>query len=314
MRRSLVLLAVLLCVAGSWPATPQAQRGPTVSADLRGPRARGERIRVIIQGSQPALGSVRGRLRGLLRRELTHGGAIAVDVTPEEFDRLSKDPSISHLSGDVPVAADMAVTNRITGASSVWQGTSGLLGLTGTPGANGERDRRGGRRLGHRRAHGARQPRRRTRELRVVGAGHRLATHSATARTSPARLAGSTTAASRVTSAYGGGSAPAVRLIDVRVLGSNGMGLTSDVIAGIDWAVANRARYGIRVINLALGHPVTEPSTIDPLCQGSRARRCRGHRCRRVGRQLRTHQHGRSGAGRHHLAGQLSLCHHGRRN
>jgi serine protease AprX len=73
--------------------------------------------------------------------------------------------------------------------------------------------------------------------------------------------------AGRVTSDYGAGSAPGVRLVDVRVLGRNGMGLTSDVIAGIDWAIANRTRYGIRILNLSLGHPVTEPAAIDPLCR-----------------------------------------------
>src|SRR5262249_36843425 len=79
-------------------------------------------------------------------------------------------------------------------------------------------------------------------------------------------IGGNTTAAAKVTPAYAGGSAPGVKLVHVRVLGSNGSGLTSDVIAGIDWAVANRAKYGIRIINLSLGHPVTEPSTTDPLC------------------------------------------------
>ncbi|MDQ3348311.1 MAG: S8 family serine peptidase [Acidobacteriota bacterium] len=70
-----------------------------------------------------------------------------------------------------------------------------------------------------------------------------------------------------MTSAYAGGSAPGVKLIDIRVLRSNGMGYTSDVIAGINWAVANRTRYGIRVINLSLGHAVSEPSATDPLCR-----------------------------------------------
>ena len=51
------------------------------------------------------------------------------------------------------------------------------------------------------------------------------------------------------------------------MLGADGVGRTSDVIAGIQWAVANRARYNIRVINLSLGHPVTEPSATDPLCE-----------------------------------------------
>ena len=50
------------------------------------------------------------------------------------------------------------------------------------------------------------------------------------------------------------------------MLGRTGTGYTSDVIAGIDWAIANRTKYGIRVINLSLGHPVAEPAATDPLC------------------------------------------------
>jgi serine protease AprX len=255
---------VLLAVC-TWPGTPSAQRGPTISADLAAARARGERVRVIVQGGEPALQTLRGRLRGLLRRDL--GSGLALDLSPDEFDRLSRDSSIAHLSGDLPVAADMAITNRITAASSVWQGTSGgLLGLFSTSGYDGTG-------IG----------------VAVVDSG--IASHTALGSRVVARanlvswepdqagdafghgthiagaIAGSTSAASRVTPQYGGGSAPGVRLVDVRVLGRTGMGLTSDVIAGIDWAIANRTRYNIRVMSLALGHPVTEPSATDPLCR-----------------------------------------------
>jgi serine protease AprX len=58
-----------------------------------------------------------------------------------------------------------------------------------------------------------------------------------------------------------------VHFADVRVLGANGAGYTSDVIAGIDWVIANARRYNLRIINLSLGHPVTESSTTDPLCR-----------------------------------------------
>ena len=53
----------------------------------------------------------------------------------------------------------------------------------------------------------------------------------------------------------------------MRVLGADGVGLTSDVIAGIDWVDREPRAYNIRVINLSLGHPVTEPSATDPLCE-----------------------------------------------
>src|SRR5262249_26552608 len=74
-------------------------------------------------------------------------------------------------------------------------------------------------------------------------------------------------AAASVTPLYPGAIAPGANLINVRVLGADGTGLTSDAIAGIEWVIANRSKYNIRVINLSLGHPVTEPAATDPLCE-----------------------------------------------
>jgi serine protease AprX len=67
------------------------------------------------------------------------------------------------------------------------------------------------------------------------------------------------------------GIAPNVNLIGLRVLDSSGAGLTSNVIAAIEWAVANKAQYGIRIINLSLGHPIYEPAAQDPLVQAVEA-------------------------------------------
>ena len=94
----------------------------------------------------------------------------------------------------------------------------------------------------------------------------------------------------------------------------DGVGYTSDVIAGIDWAVANRAKYGIRVINLSLGHAVSEPAAIDPLCQAVAARGAGGRRRRGVSRQLRCDVNRSAGARRHHVARQLAVCDHRRRH
>ena len=63
------------------------------------------------------------------------------------------------------------------------------------------------------------------------------------------------------------GVAPGANLIGVKVLDSTGAGFVSNVIAGIDWCIANKTTYNIRVINLSLGHPVAESYTTDPLCQ-----------------------------------------------
>src|SRR5262249_8962435 len=80
-------------------------------------------------------------------------------------------------------------------------------------------------------------------------------------------IAGLGSAAAGVTTSYDGGIAPGAQLINVRVLGANGAGYTSDVIAGIDWGIKNKDLYKIRVMNLSLGHPVASPAALDPLCQ-----------------------------------------------
>ncbi|MFL6214530.1 MAG: S8 family serine peptidase [Blastocatellia bacterium] len=66
------------------------------------------------------------------------------------------------------------------------------------------------------------------------------------------------------------GIAPNASLIDVRVLDGRGLGQTSDVIAGIDWCIANRAAKNIKVMNLSLGAASTESYVTDPLCRAVR--------------------------------------------
>ncbi|MDX1933852.1 MAG: S8 family serine peptidase [Capsulimonadales bacterium] len=67
------------------------------------------------------------------------------------------------------------------------------------------------------------------------------------------------------------GIARSAKLISLRVLDRQGCGNVSNVIAALNWAVTNKTRYNIRVINLSLGKPVTESYTTDPLCQAAEA-------------------------------------------
>jgi len=48
------------------------------------------------------------------------------------------------------------------------------------------------------------------------------------------------------------GVAPGAALVGVKVLDKNGSGKTSKVIAGIDWVVANKAAYNIRILSISL--------------------------------------------------------------
>ena len=214
LRRGLVFGAVILCLVTGLPAHPHGQRRPTVSRDLV--HAQGNRIRLIVQpAAEGNASSLRGRLRGIVRRELE--GSVALEASRAELEAMAQDSTFAHISADVPVVADMAITNKVTGASSMWQGSGGLLGLLSSAGYNGSG-------IG----------------VAVVDSG--IAPHSAldsrvVARvnfvsweggsgdlyghgTHVAGIIGGNTSASRyVTSAFGGGSPPRVRRIDVRVLG-----------------------------------------------------------------------------------------------
>jgi serine protease AprX len=67
------------------------------------------------------------------------------------------------------------------------------------------------------------------------------------------------------------GVAPGVKLLSLKVLDRRGSGKTSDVINALEFAVANRLRFGIRIINLSLGHPIFESAATDPLVQAVEA-------------------------------------------
>ena len=262
MQRRSVLLALVTLSLASWPAHTQGQRFPTLSGDVAG--FRGERIRVIVQSDHDRLDQLEAKHRGRLRRRLAN--SVALEVTARELEALKQEGLARHISRDLPVVAEMAVTNKVTRAETVWAGSGGLLGLLGTPSYTGNgvvvavldsgiaaHSALGTRVIG-RASFVASEP-------GVTGDPFGHGTHVA------GMIGGSGAAAAYVTKAYNGGSAPSIKFVDVRVLGRTGLGYTSEVIAGIDWVIANRARYGVRVINLSLGHPVAEPVESDPLCQ-----------------------------------------------
>jgi serine protease AprX len=219
------------------------------------------RERVIIPGAPEQVAAVAKRHGLTVVKWLREG--VVVRANGRELSRLVQDAAIEHLSGDPLVRVSMAISNRSTAADQARAGTSGLLGIGSISGVTGQG-------VG----------------VAVVDSG--IAAHSALARKVIANvsfvtgdpsaddkyghgthvagiIAGAAGAASQVTDAYTGGIAPGVQLVNVRVLGDNGAGYTSDVIAGIDWVIENRARYNIRVMNLSLGHPVMEPAAFDPL-------------------------------------------------
>lgn len=63
------------------------------------------------------------------------------------------------------------------------------------------------------------------------------------------------------------GAAPKANIVGVKVLNKQGSGTTAQVIAGIQWCLDNRRRYGIRIINLSLGGNASVSCSNDLLCQ-----------------------------------------------
>jgi serine protease AprX len=220
--------------------------------------------RVIVHGSRAEIEALAARHHLSVARFLDDSAVLLANGA--EITELASDAANDVLSGDVPVSPFMSVSNGSTAADQTRAGFPGwLLGLGAIPGVNGQGI-----------------------TIAVIDSG--IAWHPALSQKVIANvslvsgdpqvadafghgthiagiIAGKASAAAGVTNLYTGGIAPGARLVNVRVLGKGGTGWTSDVIAGIEWAINNRARYNIRIINLSLGHPVTEPSATDPLDQ-----------------------------------------------
>jgi len=264
-RRIAATCAALLATALVLPA-PRAAHRAHLSIDLISHEARhsSERTRVILHGTTGDASAIAARHHLQVLKSLSDG--VVVLANSDEMSELAGDGDAGALSGDLRVRTWMSVSNASTGADQTRAGQpGGLLGIGAIPGVNGQG-------VG----------------VAVIDSGvsphpaiaNRIVANVSLVTGDPSYLdafghgthvagiiAGSGAAASGVTPLYNGGIAPGASIINVRVLGADGTGLTSDVIAGIDWTIENRARYNIRIINLSLGHEVTEPALLDPLDQ-----------------------------------------------
>ncbi|HET9692655.1 MAG TPA: S8 family serine peptidase [Acidimicrobiales bacterium] len=63
----------------------------------------------------------------------------------------------------------------------------------------------------------------------------------------------------------GTGSAPGATVVSVKVAGADGSTDVARVIAGIGWVIANRDRYGIRVLSLSLSAATSLAPAVDPV-------------------------------------------------
>jgi subtilisin family serine protease len=241
-----------------------------LSDDLLGHRAlhTTERTRVIVHGDAETVDALAARHHVTVLNRLPGGAVLAANSA--EVAELAADSSIDHLSGDPLMTTSMLVSNKSTAADQVWAGVPGLFGIGAIKGVNGQG-------IGvavidsgisaHAALLNAALQTKVVANVSLIADDPSVADAFGHGTHVAGIIAGNNTAAKTVTGLYTGGIAPGVQLVNIRVLGANGVGRTSDVINGIQWAIDHRAQYNIRVINLSIGHPVMESATTDPLCE-----------------------------------------------
>jgi serine protease AprX len=258
------LLAIVVALATN-VYFPHAQHLASMSEDLLRWQLlpTSSTVRVIVGGTQADLGPVLARQQLPVIRWL-HEGAV-VTVNTSTLMALASEPVVTNLSGDIAVSPTLAISDQSTGADHAWRGGAASFPFGAIPGVTG-------RGIGVAVIDSGISPHEALAGKIVAsvslvagepevtdGFGH--GTHVA------GIIAGAPVAAKGTAPAFAGGIAPGAHLVNIRVLSRAGLGYTSDVIAGIDWAIAHRVQYNIRAINLSLGHPVMEPAITDPLCQ-----------------------------------------------
>ncbi len=178
-------------------------------------------------------------------------GAV-LSATGEQLAALAADDSVGHLSGDTQVRSMGTVANEATGADQAWAGTlPGVGSVTGRGVGVAFLD------SGY------------SRHLALKDAIIEAKDFTAANGTGEDQLGHGTHIAGLIgsRSAEVSGVAPGAWLVSLKVLGADGSGRTSDVIRAIDYAIANKERLGLGVLNLSLGRPVFESYVDDPLCQ-----------------------------------------------
>jgi serine protease AprX len=239
---------------------------PDVQEKVRG-AAPDDLIQIIVQLGDRASNSHLARLHGRGGAIKAHHDSIrgyTASVPAAQILALADDPEVESISLDAPVQAALDIAYRAV-LADVAVLTTGLDGAgigiaVVDTGVQFHRDLR--------RSQGAPQPL----EVEIVGHEQGLADHYGHG-THVAGIINGNGAESSDDRSFRTfrGLAPGARLISLRALGPDGTGRTSDVIAAIDWAIQNRESYNIRVLNMSLGHPVSESYTTDPLCRAARA-------------------------------------------
>jgi serine protease AprX len=223
--------------------------------------------RVIIRTKSGAKGSLKARLQS--HGDSVYGDhgtidALSAKIHPHDLSALLNDPDVESISADAPVSASQfsllsGLDDGLTALNEL-QASLGLSGLLSglnitiavidsglTPGIDFD-----GRILGFYDFSNGKPG--------VYGAAFDDFGHGT-------HVAGLIASSGKSSDKRYAGIATRAKLLPLKVLDRNGAGFTSDVIRALEFAIANKDRFNIRIVNLSLGHPIYESAATDPLVQ-----------------------------------------------
>ena len=257
-KRNLIASVVFLLV-GAGIAPAQANLSP--ASDARwGQRAARDGFRaVIVQGtSEAAVRAAVAAHHGNVTRDLWIVSGVAADVPAAGLAALAAEPGITHVSSDVavevqeaqpsPLHAASAVYSNVVGADRLWaEGVDGegvTVAVVDT-GVAKVADL-AGRVIGG---------------VDLSGGGDPYQDEFGHGTFVAGLIAGNGASS-------GGqykGVAPRAKIVSIKIAGADGASDVSHVLAAMQWAVSNKANFGIRVLNLSLGTDSTQSYHLSPL-------------------------------------------------
>jgi len=250
--RTVLLPVIGIFVVGlTFPSSADAQQQTKMSKGLRSLVSAGTTGGdVIYEGPQAEVERLAATYGLTVKKKMPTGAVLSGSAS--RIESLSRDGQVGYLTEDVRVTGMMAVATRSTGANLLWEEKNGngklFGGLTGKGIGVAIID-----------SGIANHPDLRNRilyEFDFTGTGtddgYGHGTHVASI------VAGSGAGSRTPAGSSYVGMAPGASLISLKVLGNDGTGYVSDVICAIEWAIQNRHKFGIRVINLSLGHPSSD--------------------------------------------------------
>jgi serine protease AprX len=270
---TVLLLLVAESAFGQWatgrPAGKFAPDLAPIAARANHGAAANETVQVIVQYKQIPQAAEEGRaelLGGRLNHRLHTVKGIALTIPVNALPALEADPEVLSVSIDHPMKGLDDVSDVATGVPTAWSAGYNGAGIGVAvidSGINDSHPDLKDSTESHSRVV-YRQDFTGTATSNSSGAKYDLYGHGT-------HVAGIIGGNGYLSSGNYIGVAPAVNLVDLRVLDLNGAGTDSNVIAAIEQAITLQKTYNIRVINLSLGRGIFVSYTQDPLCQAVEA-------------------------------------------